>query len=105
MHVEKLFNRTTSYLCETIKELLTLAVMAIFVGEFLEKEAIDCRHLICFDGGLINGLSMASVDCRHLICFDGGLINGLSMGSVDSLHGNLKVARRPLGAKHDKAAF
>ena len=24
---------------------------------------------------------------------------------LDSLHGNLKVARRPLGAKHDKAAF
>ena len=37
--------------------------------------------------------------------FDGGLINGLSTASVDSLHGNLKVARGPLGEKHDKAAF
>ena len=53
------------------KKLLTLAVMAIFVGEFLEKEAIGCP-----------------------LRFDGGLINGLSTASVDSLHGNLKVARR-----------
>ena len=37
--------------------------------------------------------------------FDRGLFNSLSTASVDSLHGNLKVARRPLGAKHDKAAF
>ena len=47
MHVEKLSKgprQYTSYLCETIKELLTLAVMAIFVGEFLEKEAIGCGH-------------------------------------------------------------
>ena len=37
----------------------------------------------------------------------GGLINGLSTVSVDSLHydSNLKVVRRPLGAKYDKVAF
>ena len=29
----------------------------------------------------------------------------LSTASVDSLHSNLKVERRPLGAKHGKAAF
>ena len=27
------------------------------------------------------------------------------MVSVDSLHSNLKVVRRPIGPKHDKAAF
>ena len=60
-----------------------LGCYSYFCWQILETEAIDYRHFALM---IIN-------------------INGLSMTSVDSLHVNLKVVRRLLGAKYDKAVF
>ena len=64
-----------------------------------------------------NHKRVACLDCcefMKLYCVEmvitspiSGLIIGLyiSTASVDSLHSNLKVVKRPLGAKYGKAAF
>ena len=55
---------------------------------------------IIFGGELCkNGCPLSSLR------FIEGLINGLSTASADSLYSNLKVVRRLIVAKHDKASF